>query len=373
MSADTPSTEQSSEIKCLVWDLDDTLWSGTLAEGDAVTLRPECEALIRTLDGRGILQSIASRNDAQAAWEQLQSFGLDAYFLYPQIHWQHKSASIQQIAQALNIGLDAIAFVDDQAYEREEVRFHLPEVRVMDADLIPTLAARPEFNPSCLSDEARKRRERYQTDQRRQQAEASFQGKHEAFLRSLCMKLQISRASEQDLDRLHELTQRTHQLNTTGITFSPHELRTLLHDATHELWVLTLDDRFGTYGKIGVVLVEKHASEWCIRLLLLSCRVMSRGIGSPLISWLQNQALNAGVALTADFLPTDRNRTMYLTYKLAGFEEIDSTAQPLKLRCNLDQHIPLPDYLRIDVLNPKAPTNDKQNPSSLKDSETFPI
>ena len=359
MSTDTPSSELPSEIKCLVWDLDDTLWSGTLAEGDTVTLRPECEALIRTLDGRGILQSIASRNDAQAAWQQLQSFGLDAFFLYPQIHWQHKSASIQQIAKALNIGLDAIAFVDDQAYEREEVHFHLPEVRVFDAALIPTLAARPEFNPSCLSDEARKRRERYQTDQRRQQAEACFQGNHEAFLRSLCMELKISRASEQDLDRLHELTQRTHQLNTTGITFNAHELRTLLHDANHELWVLTLHDRFGSYGKIGVVLIEKHPAEWCVRLLLLSCRVMTRGIGSPLISWVQNRAHTAGVALAADFLPTDRNRTMYLTYKLAGFEEIDATAQPLKLRCNLNQHIPLPDYLRIDILEPEDRTEDK--------------
>lgn len=345
---DTPAPDK--EIKCLVWDLDQTLWSGTLAEEDAVEALPESVELVRTLDERGILQSIASRNEPLPAWQRLQEMELDHWFLHPQIHWQSKSDSIRRIAQALNLGLDAIGFVDDQAFEREEVRFHLPEVRVYDATTIRQLALLPEFNPSVISSDTRHRRELYQLDQQRQQAEVEFQGNSEAFLHSLRMKLQLERATSNDLLRLEELTRRTHQLNTTGLTFSQSALNALINDPSHELWIVSLEDCFGSYGKVGVVLIRKTSSQWSIRLLLLSCRVMTRGIGAPLITWIQQRARQAEVELWADFLPTERNRTMYLTYKLAGFEESDGSGVPLKLHCDLSRNISIPDYLALQVI-----------------------
>ena len=119
-------------IKCVVWDLDNTLWEGTLLEGDDVCLREDVLEIIKALDQRGILQSVASKNDHDAAFEKLRQFGLDEYFLYPQINWNSKAASISKIVDALNISAEAIAFIDDQAFERAEVAHSLPQVTLFD-------------------------------------------------------------------------------------------------------------------------------------------------------------------------------------------------------------------------------------------------
>jgi FkbH-like protein len=115
-------------IKCVVWDLDGTLWKGVLLENDTVRLRRGVVEIIKTLDGRGILQSIASKNDFEQAIAKLGEFCLRDYFLYPQVNWNSKVSSIKAIAEALNLGLDSIAFIDDQRYELEEVTFSLPQV-----------------------------------------------------------------------------------------------------------------------------------------------------------------------------------------------------------------------------------------------------
>ena len=98
----------SKEIKCVVWDLDNTLWEGTLLEDEEVRLKPEIEVLLDELDGRGILHSIASKNDRDLAMGKLREFNLEQYFLYPEIHWNPKSTSIARIQKNLNIGIDTI-------------------------------------------------------------------------------------------------------------------------------------------------------------------------------------------------------------------------------------------------------------------------
>src|SRR5439155_13254080 len=133
--------------KCVVWDLDNTIWRGTLAEEglEGLTLNPTIRRTVDELDRRGILQSVASKNDPEPALAALEAFGLRDYFLFPQIGWTPKSAAIERIAQLLDIGLDTFVFVDDQAFERGEVREMLPVVTVLsDADL-PTLLENPLF------------------------------------------------------------------------------------------------------------------------------------------------------------------------------------------------------------------------------------
>jgi FkbH-like protein len=242
--------------------------------------------------------------------------------VYPQIGWGSKAESIRRIAERLNIGIESIAFVDDQPYELAEVAFALPEVLGVPAEAIETICARPEFTPEVVTSEASQRRHLYLSDQRRKEAEDSFSGPQEAFLASLAMRFTITQATREDLDRAQELTQRTNQLNTTGYTYGKDELAALSQSPHHMLLMAELDDRFGTYGKIGLALVEQRAEEWRIKLLLMSCRVMSRGVGSILIAYIENLARAANMRLTAEFIPTDRNRMMYVTYKFAGFEEI---------------------------------------------------
>jgi HAD superfamily phosphatase (TIGR01681 family) len=156
--AGAAETMSQKKIKCVVWDLDHTVWSGILLEGDTLALRPGVRELIEAFDERGILQSVASRNESAPAREQLKKFGLEQYFLHPQINWDPKSESVRRIAERLNIGLDTFAFIDDQAFERDEVRFSLPTVRTYDAAEIDRLRADHDFVPRVITEDARRRR-----------------------------------------------------------------------------------------------------------------------------------------------------------------------------------------------------------------------
>ena len=336
------------KIKCVVWDLDQTVWDGILLEGDTLALRPGIRDLIEVLDQRGILQSVASRNEAGPALEQLEHFGLSRYFLHPQIGWDAKSEAVKRIAERLNLGLDTFAFIDDQPFEREEVRFSLPAVRTFDAAETGRLRDEPDFVPRVVTEDARRRREMYQADQVRQEEEASFRGPNDAFLATLGMRLSFGPATAADLVRVEELVARTNQLNTTGRIYSLAELAALRESPEHVLLVAELSDRHGPYGKIGVVLLHRAGDTWTIRLLLMSCRVMSRGVGGALITLLRREARRAGVRLRADFRVTDRNRMMYITYKFAGFADVSEADGHTLMEADLGDIPDLPSYLRIE-------------------------
>jgi FkbH-like protein len=317
-----PGAEQEPQkIKCVVWDLDHTVWDGILLEDDEVTLRPGVVDIIRTLDQRGILQSVASRNEHAHALRKLEALGLAEYFLYPQINWNSKADNIRTIAQKLNIGLDTFAFIDDQAFEREEVNFSLPQVLCLDAADVHAVPGMPRMHPRFITDDSARRRQMYLSDQQRNAVEETFTGPKNDFLATLGMVLTIAPAREEDLRRAEELTMRTHQLNTTGDTYSYEELDRLRQSDRHLLLIAGLEDKYGTYGKIGLVLIERGEAVWTIKLLLMSCRVMSRGIGGVLLSHIRRAARDQGVRLQAEFVANDRNRMMYMTYKFNGFQE----------------------------------------------------
>ena len=336
-------------VKCVVWDLDNTIWNGVLLEDANITLRDGVTSLIRGLDERGILQSIASKNHHQRAMEKLRQFGVDEFFIYPQINWNSKASSIQTIASSLNLGLDTFAFIDDQPYEREEVSFSLPQVLTVDAGNIEGLLARPEMTPRFITDDSRRRRLMYLSDAQRVEAEKEFVGPKEEFLASLKMTFTISPARLEDLKRAEELTVRTNQLNTTGVTYSYEELSALRESPAHKLLIAGLEDKFGAYGKIGLTLVECGPEAWTIKLLLMSCRVMHRGVGSILINHLLRLAKDAGVRLRAEFVATDVNRMMFVTYKFAGFKEIGKNGQTKLLENDLSSIQPFPDYVNIVI------------------------
>jgi FkbH-like protein len=334
-------------IKCVVWDLDNTVWQGTLLEGDPCALRPGVVELIRTLDERGILQSVVSRNDRETALAHLASLGIAEYFLCPQIGWDAKSAALGRIAERLNIGIDTLAFIDDEPFERAEVASARPEVLVLDAAEIAGLAARPELTPPNVTAESRSRRQMYLAEERRTEAEQSFSGPSETFLAGLAMKLSIAPAGEADLARCEELTVRTNQLNTTGRPYSRDELLFLSRSAGHKLLVAELDDRFGSYGKIGLVLLECTAEAWTIKLLLMSCRVMSRGIGTILINYLCDEARRAEVRLRAEYIPNQKNRLMLVTFRFNGFREVDRDGPVLVFENELSTIRRAPDYVSL--------------------------
>jgi len=340
-------SDKKSSIKCVVWDLDNTVWDGILLEDTEVRLRPHVVEILKTLDERGILHSIASRNDHDTALAKLQEFGIEEYFLYPQINWNSKAASIAQIATDINIGLDAIAFVDDQPFEREEVAFSHDKVLCIDSAELDGLLDRPELNPRFITEDSKERRRMYMADIRRNREEEEFVGPKEEFLATLGMIFTIAPCREEDLKRAEELTVRTNQLNTTGYTYSYEELDELRRSPHHQLLVSSLQDRHGTYGKIGLTLIEMDEDVWNVKLLLMSCRVMSKGVGMIMIHYVLRMAKEAGVKLRAEFVSNDRNRQMLITYKFAGFKEVARDGNVLIFENDYSAIQPPPPYVDL--------------------------
>jgi FkbH-like protein len=336
-------------IKCVVWDLDETLWHGVLLEDASICLKDNVVEIIKTLDRRGILQSIASKNDYDRAMDRLRSFGLAEYFLYPQINWNSKSSSIKTIAASINIGLDAVAFIDDQEFERDEVGFSMPEVCRIDPMELEGLLDRPEMNPRFITEDSRRRRLMYISDMERKKAEDAFAGPQEEFLATLQLEVEIGPAKPEDLKRAEELTLRTNQLNTTGYTYSYEELDQFRQSDRHKLLIASLSDKYGGYGKIGLVLIDCGEREWTIKLLLMSCRVMSRGVGTILINHVMKLAKAARVGLRAEFAPNGRNRMMYVSYKFANFREAGRRGDLIIFENDLSRIQDFPAYVNVKV------------------------
>ncbi|MDP3517014.1 MAG: HAD-IIIC family phosphatase [Pseudohongiella sp.] len=334
-----------TRIKCVVWDLDNTVWDGVLLESASVPqLRPHVRDIIESFDQRGILQSVASKNEPGPAMDALAAHGLDHYFLYPQISWNSKSQAISKIAEKLNIGIDTFAFIDDQAFERDEVLSVHSMVRTFTETELERLPGIEDFIPLHLTEDSKNRRQMYQKEALRTQAEEDFKGPQDAFLRTLGLKLRLKLAREEDLYRAEELTVRTNQLNTTGVTYSAEQLRDLIESEQHQLIVAELEDKYGSYGAIGLLLISQETDLWCVDLFLMSCRVMSRGVGGTILTALRTTCRNRQIRLAAQFRETERNRMMFVTYRFAGFKEDGA------LLVNDLSRIPaLPDYMQLDL------------------------
>ncbi len=336
------------KIKAVVWDLDNTIWNGILLENDKLSLKKDIVDTIITLDKRGILQSIVSKNDYTAAIDKLKQFQLDKYFLYPQIHWGAKSTSVKTIADKLNLALNTFAFIDDSQFELSEVKTTLPEVTCILAEEHLAVLENPRFIPRFITNDSKNRRRLYQADEVRNRIEANFSDPKESFLSSLNMEFTISEASENDLQRAVELTERTNQLNSTGKIYSYKELLSCINSGDYKVYICDLNDKFGSYGKIGLAVVKTTTNVDYLELLLMSCRVMSRGVGTVLLSYILNNAKLKSKTVETVFHETGKNELMYITLKFANFKEKESTTSSKKLLYNDLSYIhDYPNYITL--------------------------
>jgi FkbH-like protein len=319
--ANIPSTETTKKIKCVVWDLDNTLWNGILIEGDKVAIQPQVLQLLKQLDERGILMSIASKNDHASAWEKLKQLGVTEYFLYPQINWMPKSASINTIAERLNIGLDTFAFIDDNPFELDQVGGALPTVVCVDTKDIPTLFADPRFQGST-SAESRRRRQFYQEAIAREDAQEEFGSNYIGFLSSCGIALEIAPYSPEDSERVAELVQRTNQLNFSGHKYSRAELDEVLSDVQLEKYVLKSSDNYGSYGTVGFSIVEHRVGAIHVQDFMLSCRVQGKFIEQAFFHHLfEHHNPQAANELWVNFHSTPRNKPAHQVLQSLGFQQ----------------------------------------------------
>ena len=247
------ASPSADKVKCVIWDLDQTVWDGILGEQDpgAISLRPEVLRAMLALDERGILQSIASKNDHDIAWQVLERLGVAHLFLYPQINWEPKSANIQRIVTSLNIGVDSCVFIDDSAFERAEVTHEVPGIRVLVDSDVQKLLERPEFDVPVTA-ESRQRRAFYVSESQRREKSLEFGDRYEAFLRTCEMEAALFKPADREhVERCLELLQRSNQLNLSTHRYTREEFARLL-DRRDVLCICTAcRDRFGDYGVVG--------------------------------------------------------------------------------------------------------------------------
>ena len=305
-------------IKCVVFDLDNTLWDGVLLEG-AVNLRNGVRKLFNHLDERGILISIASKNAKDDAIHKLQEFDLLQYVVCPQIGWIPKSEAVQQIARSLNIGRDTLLFIDDNPFERAEVSGALPDVEVLPDSEIPNLAKHTRLR-GAVTAESRSRRKMYQEAAAREEVAAVYGDNYLDFLRSCEMVATIRKDEKEDFDRICELVQRTNQLNFSGRKYSRAEITDLLTDPHQDRLVIACSDRFGSYGTVGFCLSHRVGNTVVVDDFMLSCRVQGKFVEQALFWYLTQSSGPQANAIEVNFKRTERNRAAEMVLEKLGFE-----------------------------------------------------
>ena len=330
--------------KCLVLDLDNTLWGGVLGEdgvwgiqvGDSNGVArafADFQRVIKSMARRGVILAVCSKNnhgDVVELFETRQDMPLQLRdFAALRINWEHKHVNLQSIAEELNIGLESLVFVDDNPVECEMVRDCLPQVQTI---LLPTdPAERPEllrqlgsFEKFHITSDDINKTAQYR-DNAARNASMHASGDLTGFLESLETRLLIEPASERHVPRIHQLFSKTNQFNVTTRRYSVAEIEAFISDPGCHFRVATVSDRFGALGLIALYLIRLDGSIGYIDSFLMSCRAMGRGIETALINELKRELLVDGQlqVLEGHYLPTKKNVPARRFFDSQGFTLIN--------------------------------------------------
>lgn len=356
-------------VKVLAVDLDNTLWGGVIGEDGMAGIKvgPEYpgaafQALQRALldlSRKGILLAVCSKNNLDDAMEALEKHpGMlvrARHFAALRINWTDKAQNLREIAEELNVGIDAVAFLDDNPFEREQVRAALPEVTIVDLPKNPldyAIAIRncAALERLTLSAEDQKRTKMYAAQKQRAGAEQNFQSK-EDFYRFLEQEAEIESVSDVTLARVAQLTQKTNQFNLTTRRYTEAQIAEMAKQPDWHIFSIKVRDRFGDHGLVGVAIVHDHGDRCEVDTFLLSCRVIGRTIETALLAHLAESAVQHGCKhLEGWFLPTRKNAPARDFYQQHGFEHQETNAtgslwtldlKSSKLRC--------PDWIKLKV------------------------
>lgn len=341
--------------KCLVVDLDNTLWGGVVGEDgiDGIQLGPdypgiaffEFQRSILDLYRRGVILAVASKNnldDVEAVFLNHRSMLLrKEHFSAWEVHWERKSESLKRIAKHLDIGLEHMVFTDDNPAECEQIRRELPMVTVIQLPRGPekyvdALFAAGLFDTVGLSAEDRRRGQLYQ-----QRAEAqslrSEKNNIEDYYKDLDMALSIAHVDRTSLTRAAQLTQKTNQFNISTIRYSEAELNGRAADPDWLVATVSVRDRFGDNGIVGVMMARESADDFNIDTFLLSCRVIGRTVETAMLAFLCDAAKGRGLKkLCGRMVPTAKNAPVQDMFEKHGFnkrgqDEFGSNAWELDL------------------------------------------
>lgn len=328
--------------KVLALDLDNTLWGGVVGEVgphdvELGGLYPgksyaALQQAARRLRAQGVLLVLASKNDPELVDRVLAEhpemlLRADA-FAVRAVNWGAKSGNLRTAAQTLGLAPDSFVFMDDSEFERAEVARALPEVALISAGGDPAYLARSLvrhgwFDILDLTETDVRRPELYRTRALRQDYSYGFEST-EDYLRALELRLVVERAGPYTAGRVAQLAGRTNQFNLTGLRPDEARIRRMSEDEDYVVASFAVADRFGTEGIVGAVWVRREPGRWRVLNLVLSCRVLGRGIELAIASWLARTARQDGAdVLAGDFVPSARNELAAGYWTSAGFTRVD--------------------------------------------------
>ena len=330
--------------KCLVLDLDNTLWGGVIGDDGMGGIRlgqgdPESESYVafqrfaKALGERGVILAVCSKNTDSVAREVFEKhpemvLRLDDIACF-MANWDDKATNLGRIAQQLNIGLNSLVFVDDNPAERAIIRRLRPEVAVPELPLdaagyIFALERHRYFQPVSLSSEDLQRTSFYKADSAREVAQSSAEDL-EGFLRMLDMTARIVPIEPATLERSVQLIHRSNQFNLTTRRHSNADMQSILNNASWLTRSVSLRDRFGDNGLISVLLAKIEGNELWIDTWLMSCRVLKRGVEQALLSHLVSASKERGLsAIRGEYIPSAKNGLVRDHYATLGFRPVDS-------------------------------------------------
>jgi FkbH-like protein len=332
--------------KCLVLDLDNTLWGGVvgddgvegivLGQGSALgEAFVEFQRYARGLSERGVLLAVCSKNDEANAMEPfvrhpemvLKSADIACFVA----NWTDKAANLREIARRLNIGLDALVFVDDNPVERALIRRELPMVAVPEmpleaAEFAAVLSAAGYFEGLCTTEEDRARGEMYQANAERESLRETTTDMA-SYLESLRMRMIAGPVDEMSLARVTQLINKTNQFNLTTVRLSEAEVCAAMRDPKFVTLQVRLEDRFGDNGIIAVLLARVNGADAVIEEWLMSCRVLGRRVEEACLNVLTEACAAHGVKrLVGVYRPTEKNSMVREMYAGLGFVRVSGDA-----------------------------------------------
>jgi len=342
--------------KCLVLDLDNTLWGGIIGDVGVENIQvghetPQAEAYIEfqeyvlLLKKRGVILAVCSKNEfsiAKAGFEHPDSvLKLDDFICF-KANWQPKNLNIREIAQEINIGLDSMVFIDDNPAERQLVRDTLPEVAVPEVDstdifsYVRAIEGNGYFEVVSISKEDLKRNATYKENQQRVGLQKQL-ASYDDFLQSLDMHAEIKSFKKIYFDRIVQLINKSNQFNLTTRRYTLADIEKIAQDDKYMTLYGRLQDKFGDNGLVSVIIGEKKEKELHIDLWVMSCRVLKRDMEKAMMDVLIGQAQIAGFSkITGYYYKTVKNKIVSEMYKDFGFNLIRRTGEDTVWCLNLD-------------------------------------
>jgi len=352
-----------SNKKCLVLDLDNTLWGNIIGEDgiEGIKIGPypegrsfvEFQKVIKALSENGIILAINSKNNQKDAMKAINEHPhmilREKDFSCIKINWNDKISNMREIAKDLNIGLDSIVFFDDDPINRELLRMGIPEVNTIELPKDPSSYAQilrnlNDFNILKITKDDVQRKIMYAQEQNRQKLESSTENLNE-YLKKLDIKIKIKLDNEFSISRISQLILKTNQFNLTTKRYQEEEIKEFVEDKTMIVGCSEVDDKFGENGITNVFIIKTKPNEWIIDTFLLSCRIMGRGIEEGIIGKILEIAKNKGIKkITATFIPTEKNKPAENFLKNYGFKKEKENWVFL-----LKNEIKIPDYLEVEL------------------------